>query len=384
MRILFVCSTEFQILNALNIKMHLLPQDKADIVLQRSGFQALANRLKKIGMFENICVAKDWVVDVHEYIRIVRAGGHTKTSFLQAIGNTFFVLYRDLMGKLRGPEYRLGKLLHDYEKIRGVHYDKVLMQSGNAIVSNFYESLHGVAKMAILDEGVGSYYDNTICHGDTKANEAYLYDPEVVVYDKDGIDFVKIPRLSSAGEEFLSIANRIFDFDPQHQVIKGKKVFFDIGGELMPSYMQNAKGLKRMILANSIKKHMEDHNIYMSQIAAFKKIAGTEKVFIKYHPRTPDSMLKEYDESVFQSIEPRKIPWELYACNNDIEDCVFISIASSSVCLSPLTIGDGNKCVLIRKCLDMKISPQMEKLLDNLHQKYSNCFFLPDSLDSLL
>lgn len=383
MRILFVCSTEFQILNALNIKTHIFPDSQADIVLQRAEYSGIAARLRSLGIFDNICCARPYLMDLHEYKLSMRETGHCDTSFGGAILNSLVNMWRKMAGGILGPKYHLNNLLDDYKAIRDAHYDKVLMQSGNAIVRNFYADMHGKTEMAILDEGIGSYCDNTICHKNTKADAAYLYDPDIAVYNNDDIAFVSIPKLSPNDKPFVNILNKVFDYLPKSNNHENELIFFDQGGELMPSYLQNPNWLVRLLLANSIRKHFEDHESYITQVKTFKKIAADQTVYIKYHPRTPEGMLKEYDATKFKAIEPRKIPWELYAINNNVTGCNLLTISSSSICLYPMTVGGNNKCIVLYKCVGHDMPEKYRKMMDNIAEKYKDYFVIGNDLDEV-
>ena len=382
MRILFVCSTEFQLLNALNIKYHMFSDCDADIVLQRPNFKEFVERLKLVNMYGCICYAKPELLGLHQYFRDITNKGISHVSLSKAIINTIIIAIKKIKGLFGGPKKTLDNLLFGYQNIKDIKYDKVFMQSGNEIVRNFYKDLHNIAEMVILDEGVGSYYLDTICHKNTKADSAYVYDPDVVVYG--GVDLVKIPALSNANEEFINIANKVFDYKKSHIRIRNKTIFFDEGGEIMPAYLKNAGWLKKIVFSNSIKKHMQSHLEYMKQVYAFKKIASNNEVYIKYHPRTPNDMLQEYDEKIFHEIEQRRIPWELYLCNNDIEHCNFITMSSSSVSLYPLIIGGDNDCILLYKCFGFPISHKCEQFLKKVAIKYNkSCFIIENECELL-
>lgn len=384
MRVLFVCSTEYQILNALNIRMHLFPDCKADIILQRAEYGPIGDRLEELGIFENICCAKPYLIDLHEYKLELREKGRCDTSLPVAGLNSMINIWRKAFGFFGGPKYHLNNLLNGYEKIRDNHYDKVLMQSGNAIVRNIYADLHNDTEMAVLDEGIGSYCDSTICHGATKADSVYLYDPEVAVYASDeSIKFVKIPKLSPDDTKFVEMANKVFNYVPERKKIEKELLFFDQGGEMMPEYLKNANEFMKIILANSIKKHMETYESYVKQVNSFRDIAGERKVYIKYHPRTPEGMINEFDRNIFHSIEPRKLPWELYAINNSIDSCAMITIFSSSVCLFPMIVGGNNICVLLYRYVDFKISEPYKQLMDNLASKYDKNIIIVNDSDDL-
>ena len=385
MRILFVCSTEYQILNALNIKLHIFPDLAADIILQRAEYSGIADRLKELNIFENVCCGKEIIFDLHEYKLAWRETGSSPVSLGKATVNTVVKLWRKALGAVLGPKYHLKHLVNGYDNIRDKHYDKVLMQSANAIVCNIYDDLHKDSEMAILDEGTRSYGDNVICREGTKADAVYLYDPEMAIYFEDkSINYVKIPQLSAKDEAFVNIVNKVFAYVPQHNYIKNQLIFFDQGGEQMPKYLQNPNWLVKLLLANSIKKHMQPYKEYISQVKAFKYIAANRTVYIKYHPRTPDGMLKEFEGEQFKSIEPRKLPWELYALNNQIDECKLISVCSSSVSLFPMTVGGNNKCVLLHECVDYNMGDKYKLLFEKIAQKYKDEVFIATNIDDVI
>lgn len=385
MRILFVCSTEFQLLNALNIKYYMFPDCVADIVLQRPNFKEFVGRLKSVNMFEHICYAKPELLGIHQYFRDITNKGESEVTLCRALVNTFIGIQKKIQGLIGGPKKNLDNLLYGYETIRNIKYDIVFMQGGNTVVRNFYRDMCDVAEMAILDEGIGSYYIDTICHKKTKADSAYLYDPEVALYaEKKEVKLIKIPALSKVDESFVNIANEVFDYKSNHVCIKNKNIFFDGGGELMPAYLRNAGCVKKFLFSNSIKKHLESYYQYMKQVDLFRKITADKDVYIKYHPRTPKEMLKEYDKRFFHEIEKRNIPWELYACNNNIENCNFITMVSSAVCLYPLVVGGNNRCILLYKYSDFPLPEDCKRFLKLLAGKYNKSCFIIDNERELL
>lgn len=56
MRKMYLCLTDFQILNALNLQMHKFNEEEADIffVTNKEGNEKLADRLKATGIFKNV------------------------------------------------------------------------------------------------------------------------------------------------------------------------------------------------------------------------------------------------------------------------------------------------------------------------------------------
>lgn len=73
MRALFICLTDYQILNAINIKVHLMKDDDADILIvnNKEGHIALAERLEKTNIFKNVYLYTEKLPGLHRYLRNV-------------------------------------------------------------------------------------------------------------------------------------------------------------------------------------------------------------------------------------------------------------------------------------------------------------------------
>ena len=72
MKALFVCLTDYQMLNALNIKVNLLKNKDADILFfdNKEGHKQLAERLRKTGIFKNVFLHQYTNTnDLHKYLR---------------------------------------------------------------------------------------------------------------------------------------------------------------------------------------------------------------------------------------------------------------------------------------------------------------------------
>ena len=79
LKLLFVCSTELQLFNALNLKLHVFPNDSADIVIQflKKDTVDFYNRVRESGLFENVCYRLPDVFGLHEFARCVRNGDYS-------------------------------------------------------------------------------------------------------------------------------------------------------------------------------------------------------------------------------------------------------------------------------------------------------------------
>ena len=71
MKALFVCLTDYQLLNSINIKKHMLVDKSADIIIfnNKIGTFELADRLESTGLFENVYVYSEYFKGMHKYLR---------------------------------------------------------------------------------------------------------------------------------------------------------------------------------------------------------------------------------------------------------------------------------------------------------------------------
>lgn len=56
MKKLFICCTDYQLINSLNIKMNIFSEEKADVIIfnSKEENQGIAERLKELNVFDNV------------------------------------------------------------------------------------------------------------------------------------------------------------------------------------------------------------------------------------------------------------------------------------------------------------------------------------------
>ena len=71
MQLLFLCTTEFQIITAFNIKMNLYSQDEADIIIDNYHGQEkeIAGRIRETKVFRHVCYVRSEIEHetLHKY-----------------------------------------------------------------------------------------------------------------------------------------------------------------------------------------------------------------------------------------------------------------------------------------------------------------------------
>lgn len=380
MRILFVCATEYQLLNAISAKLNLFDQVEADIVLQKKNMKELAPRIKESGLFTEVCYATEELKGIHEWIRKFTSGSTEKISFFRALYNSVVNFLIILGGKFISEDIELKCLLHGYEKIKNHKYDEMLAQNNFKIVNLLYSKLkRQKCKMAILDEGVGSYRTNNIGKRNTLADCAYLYDPRLAIYDN--VKFEKLPKLDS-NLDVLKYANYVFGYtdNDSNNSYDDSVILFEYGCQKMPDYLSDLHGVKKVLLQKPYKKHYRLHNRYIKQVEYFKKIAESYSgnVYLKLHPRTAVGFVGEFKNTKIKEIKSYHIPWELFCLNMHLENVTMYAILSTAVCMHPISLSsDNNKYVLLYKLTEDEISEEDSEFMNKLLSYYPSVFEIP-------
>lgn len=391
MRILFVCSTEYQIFNMINMKLRLFKDQKADAVIQCNKNNIFAERLRETGLFEHVCYVNR-EDNLHDYVRKFRE--HKETgSFLCAVKKSLQYTAAKLSTKFFDAKAMLKHLVYDLEQLPLDQYTLMLAQSNNDTVNYFYDHLSkNNCKVGILEEGIGSYYIKWIGRKNTKADIAYLYCPWIAsYYEEADVEFVTVPAADKQSGSFMDIINRVFDFEPETNIrISDSVIFFDQGGERMPIYLKNCSRLVKLLFHNSYKRHLRENDLYMEQIEIFKKIADKYSniaSYIKFHPRTPKEMLLEYNEdnSNIKVMQQYGVPWEVFCCNGRFDNNVYVTVDSSSVLLPLVSIENNvhNRCIFLFELLHLSYSKDIIEMFYRAKKKLPEMVFIPKTFDEL-
>lgn len=356
MRLLFICSTEFQLFNTLNLKLHLFPNDPADIIIQflKKDTVDFYNRIRESGLFENVCYRLPDVFGLHEYVRCVREGDFSH-SFVNAAlnsGKEFLTclsgrVSHDFIDNIREHVYNIDSL--DFSS-----YQEVFAGGTNDIVTNIIRHMHSNypnCKINIYEEGVGCYINDVLgdhCE-DIPRDNIYLYEPTMPVYTHPSL--MPIPKVKRDDSSFLEVANRIFSYVPQTDRIEGKIIFLDDPSKPFPNYLKYSNLLNNTLFVVPYKRHLRDHKNYLRQLAIYKLLlenAGTRKILVKLHPRNERlDIWHEYQGPNTEIFENISVPWELFCCNCEMRNNIFVTMVSSSISANSLVVDGHDENVLI-------------------------------------
>lgn len=171
----------------------------------------------------------------------------------------------------------------------------------------------------------------------------YLYEPILVMY-KSNVPFLKLSR--EINNDIKNIITSFFDLGNQYSCISEKWIIFE------ESFYQD-KG-------------------YNKDIVLYKKIIdflGKENVVVKMHPRTK---IDRFTPMGIRTLENDGVPWEVVLLSGNIQNKIFVSMASGSIINAKLLLGDSTDSWLLYKCTEemiVSMNHDFEDFINKLNGK---------------
>lgn len=128
MKKLFICLTDFQILNALNLQVNNENNEDADIffVTNKQGNEELAARLQATKIFKNVYLFNNSKISgLHRYFRNLTEKKY-KNSFISAFTESAREVFYKICSKIYGLEYKVNKKVIFGKEIDFSIYDRLL------------------------------------------------------------------------------------------------------------------------------------------------------------------------------------------------------------------------------------------------------------------
>lgn len=407
-RALFVCLTDYQIISALNVKLHLLKDEPADLILLNHKSAVIidknadkqikmARRLAETGIFTNISLFQEKVAGLHKYFRNL-SEGKSEFTFLAAVKNSYNNAYNKFLGRFESLGANINRWRIFGPVVDFSSYDRIFAMPNNhfAKVCTF-AVLAGTERdrcsIITLDEGVSAYLSNGLGEEGRWTDTSYLYAPSMATYKDKGIKLVAIPQIRSDDWEFIKILNYIFDFKVDKKLnLRNRVVFFDQTWDAMPKYLQNLTGLRKILLGNLYKKHLRESMLYDAKIKAFRLLSehfAPAKAWVKLHPRSNKEFLADYKKYDAHFMPQIAVPWELFGCNYAIIGNIWVTIYSSSLCSYEFTIADAkssNKYIFLYKFIlqDLSEYNEIDAFFKAFRQGREDRVFIPESWEEYI
>lgn len=405
MKNLYLCLTDFQILNALNLQLSKFKNKKADLffITNKEGNEQLAERLASTGIFEKIYLFDNSRIQgLHQYVRST-VEGKTNKGFAAALVTSVNEAVYKLRSKFSGEAYRINAKIVLGGKMDFAAYDEVFCLDKRSLVvdcvTQILKETGGKCKINLLDEGTSTYW-RSILKTNFPISDIYLYAPELANYYSEGWQerIYKIPQIDYGDEKFRSVINKVFDFkddgnypydDKGSLLLKDKIIFFDQNWDPMPEYFKHLNKFMMLLLHNPYKKHKKESAFYERKMQMFRITAdnsGGNDVIVKLHPRSPLSFVADYQKSKCTMAPNLKIPWEVFMDNCRFNNNIWVTVSSTALCTYKMIFADSREDIpmifLYKIVYDGNKSYQEDdQFFKGFQQKYPQSVFIPETIE---
>lgn len=405
MKNLYLCLTDFQILNALNLQLSKFKNKKADLffITNKEGNEQLAERLASTGIFEKIYLFDNSRIQgLHQYVRST-VEGKTNKGFAAALVTSVNEAVYKLRSKFSGEAYRINAKIVLGGKMDFAAYDEVFCLDKRSLVvdcvTQILKETGGKCKINLLDEGTSTYW-RSILKTNFPISDIYLYAPELANYYSEGWQerIYKIPQIDYGDEKFRSVINKVFDFkddgnypydDKGSLLLKDKIIFFDQNWDPMPEYFKHLNKFMMLLLHNPYKKHKKESAFYERKMQMFRITAdnsGGNDVIVKLHPRSPLSFVADYQKSKCTMAPNLKIPWEVFMDNCRFNNNIWVTVSSTALCTYKMIFADSREDIpmifLYKIVYDGNKSYQEDdQFFKSFQQKYPQLVFIPETTE---
>lgn len=336
----FFCSTPYQVLLAINMKLKLSKDKSADIYILNHFKDAtnVVNRLNELSVFNKVnyvdCINFTHSFSKYRLIRYFQKMNKFFNSkkiakkfynFDDVTYSELYLTYPDLIIQLAIKELasRNSKLkIHLYEDGTGGYNPKIFDSSMYKKIFNIFTGTH-----KIID-----HYESLM-----------LFKPELYPIQIK-IPIVQIPVINKDNLDFKLMINKVFGYENHHKI--EEKIIY------LEQPMNFVIGLNEKI------------NKIMSEILI-------DDYIVKLHPRRDTNLYNQYN--VYKD---NGLPWEIISLNNEIEDKILISYYSTAGITNKIIFDKEPKVIFLYNLKELKefykIPYEIEQFIENLRKSYKD------------
>lgn len=352
----FFCSTPYQVLVAINIKMNFLMETTSDIyILNHLNFQEgrkISTILdEKLSIFNKV-----------KYVDCINLSTSLKTG-------SDFERYRKIINAFRNVDL----ISQKYFNFQDSQYDEVYFSTPNKMVQLATVYLYKKNKklnINLFEDGLGGYTDNlrsmtwkekifqilTGSHKIFDYNKYYLFKPELYSGAIKQKKLKKIPPLKNLEKDIKHALNKTFTYTDENN-IKERVILFE----------QPIEGL--------------DEEINTKVINCINESFG-KNFIIKPHPR---SKITNKNSNTLNT----SIPWEILVLNSDIENKILISYFSTALTTNKMVFNEEPYLIFLFNLAEVREQVNLPKdlslFLKDFSKEYQNKekIFIPGNLQEL-
>ena len=323
-KILIICNTPYQIFVATWMRMTILQNDLVDIIISdhmNSG-ETLAKNAQKTGLFHEVFFVKTKNMHLDR-----------KERWLECVLKPNIVLKRYVTLKQKYDALyaanidQFTRLVYHtivnetMSKIKNKNLKIYLFEDGLSTYSKLFEQYYHYAKPKKHRKLF--FYNPKQIFGNLSA--IFAFDPQCFMWEPH-TEIISIQKIDNTNEAFKCAINVIFDYDKMTDVYDRKYIFME--------------------------ESFYAEGDQINDVEILEKIAdcvGKENIMVKIHPRNPVNRFKELG---YKTNKDTFVPWEVIVLNQNMEDKVLLTVASSSV-INPIRLfGQKTKVYSLYQCLD--------------------------------
>ena len=400
MKLLFLCTTEFQLLTALNIKYHMHPDDEVDIIVDNyhGREKELAERIRETKLFRKVFYVKSYIEHdtLHRYFKETIAG-KSDLCFSWAMNNSLRFAGVKLLESLLGAKQYIRHMIYNASELKLEDYEILIAYGTKPITKKLIAYLSDVNKhcrIHLLDEGfgipsLGQYTDLEVIQ---KIEKCYIYS-NAAMHTIPREKICKLPSIKKTDKEFISILNHVFQFRSDDvEDYRNAVIFFNPnGGEAkMPRYLKIGFPLTKVLLRRLYQKHLSEEKVYCNLLAlanfittSFRKKQRGKEIWIKLAPRASRDFIDEYRKrDDIRLLKRWDLPWELLALNCPLDNSILLTDLSAAVCIcrdvvEPL--GDNIQRILLYRMMKTEVSDTHKLLFENLENQNEDLYIPKDA-----
>lgn len=389
-RSLFICMTDYQLINIINIKLSLFPNEEADILIgdYRENLNEIVDRLEDIKLFDHIYKYNGKLPGVASYLRdfVEKTKKTKKQSLTASVKNEI----TNILNKTKGKEQVITSRIEESKKFVFNEYSDVFGFNYNSLTSNIMElvtvSTSGRCSLHCIDEGIGSY-TTLVLNTKIKVDDVYLYRPEFAVYNN--IE-KKIPSIDKTNKKMIEILNYIFAYKNETNKLNGKIIFFDQPWLPMPKYLSSKSILTKIFFKKRYKKHLPEHVMHLDKMLIFDNIVrncGADNVLVKLHPRSNNEVVEAYNKYNCKFLKNSSMPWELFCINSELKNSIFVTVHSSAAGTYDFTVNNSgrnnNICIYTYLLGSFETKNSELDLIYNKYAQSADDVYIPETYNEL-
>lgn len=356
MRIVFLCSTPYQLFNAVIMKGNHFPEHTVDLCVFNyfKGSADLVNRLEESGLFNEVveCRFKDKHLQLVAKEKLSRLCHKLRYHF----GHRF-----EIEKQLPNKKYD-SVFFSNQDPINEIIV-KILFRRNPSIEINHFED-GWVDYIFPYKYFYGKQTKRMNCFWKTPKEyftreNSYFYRPDIAVASIDNPNVKQIKSVSKGADMYI---NQVFGYT-KDAVITANVIYFD-------TLQENKLGIS-----------MQEH---MKVLGYCSFLLEKENIVVKKHPR---NFSDKYEEKGYIVYANQSVPFEVICANQNFERKLLIS-SFSTACFSPKILFDQEPFVILTYKLtgnEAELDEETKKYLKQIKNNYrqSNRIIIPESVEQL-